>query len=54
VIRPINVLVIARGLRSQNHENPEYDRALIDMLSDLLSIDRDMAEDLILGEGTIQ
>jgi len=53
MIRPLTVLRIARGLRSERGENPEYDRALVEMTGDLLGIAHDLARDLVLGEGTI-
>ena len=44
------ILKVARGLKSEDGENPEYDRALVEMTCDLLGIpmvDRREVEQLI-------
>lgn len=46
------VIAAARDLRSESGENPEYDRALVELSANLLGIDPDNRNDIaneILG-----
>lgn len=44
----IGVLAVANGLRSVDGENPEYDRALVELCSDLMpGFDREAARELV-------
>jgi len=47
--RLVNVIEKARMLRSEEGENPEYDRALVELSEDILGFPREALGERILG-----
>lgn len=47
--RKVDVVVKARLLRSEDGENPEYDRALVELSEDILGLPRESLGETILG-----
>lgn len=44
-----HVVQAARQLASDTGENPEYDRALVEMTADLLGVDKSISRYMIFG-----
>jgi hypothetical protein len=58
-INATTIIRTARDLASENGENPEYDRALVEMTTDLLRLDPEVGSTLRMlypdpGDGSLQ
>lgn len=50
MINLLELINAARCLRTEDHANPEYDRALVELIRDVSPLDRDILEEMILGD----